>query len=169
MKTAGNPKPYDRPGHPFAVALTADFFEPDGQPKYQDIGLALLESAPQVTHRVLEDYHPQLRPEQTAGFQGIIVLGSHITAESVSQAGDLLAIGRFGVGYDSVDVDACTRADVAVIIASGAVDYSVAEATIGWMIALGHHLRTKDRLMRTGRWDDRTRYMGIELRDRRSG
>ena len=77
-----------------------------------------------------------------------------------------MAIGRFGVGYDSVDVEACTQADVAVIIAAGAVDHSVAEATVGWMIALGHHLRVKDRLVRTGRWDERSQYMGLELRDR---
>jgi phosphoglycerate dehydrogenase-like enzyme len=73
------------------------------------------------------------------------------------------------VGYDSVDVEACTQADVAVIIAAGAVDYSVAEATVGWMIALGHHLRIKDQLVRTGQWEQRSQYMGLELRDRRLG
>ena len=31
---------------------------------------------------------------------------------------NLLAIGRFGVGYDSVDVEACTQADVVVLIAA---------------------------------------------------
>ena len=39
---------------------------------------------------------------------------------------------------------------MAVLIAAGAVDRSVAEATVGWMIALGHHLRIKDQLVRTG-------------------
>jgi phosphoglycerate dehydrogenase-like enzyme len=37
------------------------------------------------------------------------------------------------------------------------------------MIALGHHLRMKDILVRTGRWDERSRYMGRELRDRTFG
>ena len=81
------------------------------------------------------------------------------------KSADLLAIGRFGVGYDSVDVEACTAADVAVIITAGAVDRSVAEATVGWMIALGHRAG-KDQLVRDGRWDQRSRYMGFELRDR---
>jgi phosphoglycerate dehydrogenase-like enzyme len=81
----------------------------------------------------------------------------------------LLAVGRFGVGYDSVDVPACTAADVAVFITSGAVDRPVAEATVGWMIALTHHFRTKDRLVRTGEWDARSRFMGSELRDRTLG
>jgi phosphoglycerate dehydrogenase-like enzyme len=81
----------------------------------------------------------------------------------------LLAIGRFGVGYDTVDVEACTERDVLAMITSGAVDRSVAEATVCWMLALTHHLAAKDRLVRTGRWNDRTQYMGCELRDRTLG
>jgi phosphoglycerate dehydrogenase-like enzyme len=56
-----------------------------------------------------------------------------------------------------------------VFITAGAVDRPVAEATVGWMIALSHHVRVKDDLVRTGRWDDRSRYMGKELRDRTLG
>jgi phosphoglycerate dehydrogenase-like enzyme len=58
---------------------------------------------------------------------------------------------------------------VAVLIATGAVDRSVAEATITWMLALTHHVRPKDRLVREGRWEDRSRFMGCELRDRLPG
>jgi phosphoglycerate dehydrogenase-like enzyme len=101
--------------------------------------------------------------------QGVIVLTPRVTAASVSRAENLLAIGRFGVGYDSVDVAACTQADVLVFITAGAVDRSVAEAVVGWMIALTHHTRTKDMLVRTGQWDARSQYMGCELRDRTMG
>ena len=38
------------------------------------------------------------------------------------------------------------QADVVVFITAGAVDRSVAEATVGWMIALTHHFRIKDHL-----------------------
>jgi phosphoglycerate dehydrogenase-like enzyme len=99
----------------------------------------------------------------------VIVLTPKVTAQSVAQARDLLAVGRFGVGYDAVDVPACTAADVAVCITAGAVDRPVAEATVGWMIALTHHVLVKDRLVRTGGWDTRSRYMGSELRDRTLG
>jgi phosphoglycerate dehydrogenase-like enzyme len=66
-------------------------------------------------------------------------------------------------------VRACTAADVLVVITVGAVDRSVAEATVGWMIALSHHVGVKDRLAREAKWDDRSRYMGRELRDRTLG
>jgi phosphoglycerate dehydrogenase-like enzyme len=99
----------------------------------------------------------------------VIVLTPSVTAKSLSESGDLLAIGRFGVGYDAVDVKACTEADVVAFITAGAVDRPVAEATVGWMIALTHHVRTKDQLVRTGRWDERSKFMGRELRDRTLG
>jgi phosphoglycerate dehydrogenase-like enzyme len=99
----------------------------------------------------------------------VIVLTPRVTAESVSRAENLLAVGRFGVGYDAVDVAACTAADVLLFITAGAVDRSVAEATVGWMLAIAHRMFIKDRLVRTGQWDERSKYMGGELRDRTFG
>jgi phosphoglycerate dehydrogenase-like enzyme len=99
----------------------------------------------------------------------VIVLTPSVTERTVSQANNLLAIARFGVGYDAVDVPACTAANVLVTITKGAVDRPVAEATVGWMIALTHRMRTKDALVRTGEWDRRSGYMGCELRDRTLG
>src|SRR5205085_1842870 len=59
--------------------------------------------------------------------------------------------------------------DVLLFIAAGAVDRSVAEATITWMLALSHQVRSKDKLVRDARWDDRSQFMGTELRDRTLG
>jgi phosphoglycerate dehydrogenase-like enzyme len=154
---------------PFTLTLTADFFDAAGTPKYRDIGLSVLSAAPHIQQAPFAAHRPEIAPEQLAGANGVIVLTPKVTAKSVSQAQDLIAVGRFGVGYDSVDVAACTAADVAVFITSGAVDRPVAEATVGWMIGLTHHVRTKDRLVRTGEWDVRSRFMGSELRDRTLG
>lgn len=154
---------------PFRVALTGDFFAADGSTRYPDIGLSVFDDQKQIEWVKFEEHRTPIGAEQLAGVQGVIVLTPAVTAETVSQSRDLLAVGRFGVGYDAVDVDACTRADVAVFITAGAVDRSVAEATVGWMIALTHQTRAKDILVRTGRWDERSRYMGRELRDRTFG
>jgi phosphoglycerate dehydrogenase-like enzyme len=153
----------------FQVALTADFFAADGSTKYPDIGLSLFEGQPQVGWAPLAVHRTPIGLDQLAGVQGVIVLTPAVTAETVAGNEELLAVGRFGVGYDSVDLAACTEADVAVFITAGAVDRSVAEATVGWMIALAHHLRIKDNLVRTGRWDERSKFMGRELRDRTFG
>lgn len=153
----------------FNLRLTADFYDAQGRSRYPDIGLSVLDGAPHVRRAPFAAHLPEIAPEQLAGANGVIVLTPRVTARSVADARDLVAIGRFGVGYDAVDVKACTEADVAVFITSGAVDRPVAEATVGWMIALTHHFRAKDRLVRTGEWDARSGYMGAELRDRTLG
>jgi phosphoglycerate dehydrogenase-like enzyme len=154
---------------PFHVALTADFFDEAGKPKFADLGLSVFERQPHVGFSSFTNHQPVIRPEQINGSNGVVVLTPQVTRESISGCVDLLAIGRFGVGYDTVDVESCTDSDVLAMIATGAVDRSVAEATIAWMLALTHHVLAKDRLVRTGQWHDRTRYMGCELRDRTLG
>ena len=153
----------------FRVALTGDFFSADGSTKYPDIGLSIFDGHPHIEWAKVREHKVPIGSDQVVGAQGVIVLTPSVTAETVSRSHDLLAIGRFGVGYDAVDVEACTQADVVVFITAGAVDRSVAEATVGWMIALAHHFRIKDHLLRTGRWDERSKYMGRELRDRTFG
>jgi phosphoglycerate dehydrogenase-like enzyme len=153
----------------FRVALTGDFFAPDGSTKYPDIGLSIFEGQGHLEWVKFREHRAAIGADQLEGANGVIVLTPSVTAQTVAQCRDLLAIGRFGVGYDAVDVAACTEADVVIFITAGAVDRSVAEATVGWMIALTHHFRMKDNLVRTGRWDERSRYMGRELRDRTFG
>lgn len=154
---------------PFRVALSADLFDAEGRMKYRDIGLGMFEAVPQIRVAPFAEHRAEIEPEQLAGVHGAVVLAPRVTARSLSAGGDLLAIGRFGVGYDSVDVAACTAADVLLFIAAGAVDRSVAEATVGWMLALSHHTLMKDRLVRQARWDERSQFMGSELRERTLG
>ncbi len=153
----------------FRVGLTGDFYDAAGQLKYRDIGLDLFQSAAGIDVQRFAEHRPEIAPDQLTGFNGVVVLTPRVTANSLTASQDLLGLGRFGVGFDSVDVAACTAADVAIFITTGAVDYSVAEATVGWMLALVHHVRIKDQLVREGRWDDRSRYMGRELRERTLG
>jgi phosphoglycerate dehydrogenase-like enzyme len=153
----------------FNVALTGDFYDASGAPKYADLGLGVFDGHPNIAVRSFGEHRKMIGADQLAGANGVIVLTPAVTRETVSDARELLAIGRFGVGYDAVDVAACTEADVLVYITAGAVDRPVAEAVVGWMIALTHNVLVKDRLVRDGKWDDRSRYMGRELRDRTLG
>ncbi len=153
----------------FKVVLTADFYDAGGAGKYRDIGLSVLRENPNIEQQTFKEHRKEIGANQIEGAQGVIVLTPAVTAESVSQAENLLVMARFGVGYDSVDVKACTAADVLVTITTGAVDRPVAEAAIGWMIALSHNILIKDKLVRTGQWDERSKYMGRELRDRTLG
>jgi phosphoglycerate dehydrogenase-like enzyme len=153
----------------FRVALTADFYNAAGELPYKDMGLAILDAQPRMAYAPLREHRPTIGADQLGDVNAVIVLLPAVTQQSLAGADDLLAIGRFGVGYEKVDVAACTEADVVAFITAGAVDRPVAEATVGWMIALTHHMLVKDRLVRMGEWGRRTAYMGSELRDRTFG
>ena len=147
----------------FIVTWTADFYDSAGAAKYKDIGSSVLAEHAGIEQRVFQEHRKRIGPEQIGDAQGVIVLTPAVTSESVSKAENLLVMARFGVGYDAVDVQACTAADVLVTITTGAVDRPVAEATIGWMIALSHNMHLKDKLVRTGQWDERSKHMGGEF------
>ena len=55
-----------------------------------------------------------LSADQVRGANGILVLAKKVQAESLANgaADDLIAVSRFGVGFDSVDIEACTKLNV---------------------------------------------------------
>jgi D-3-phosphoglycerate dehydrogenase len=72
-------------------------------------------------------------------------------------------IARHGVGYDSVDVGAMTRAGILVTNTPNAVRRPVATMAVTFILALAQKLLIKDRLTRAGRWHERTDHMGQGL------
>ncbi|MDA0347561.1 MAG: NAD(P)-dependent oxidoreductase [Verrucomicrobia bacterium] len=147
----------------FRVALTGDSFK-NGVPVYPDFDLSLLKGTEGIEVVPFEEHRPEIGPDQLEGVQGVIVLTPAVSRASLARSEDLLVVSRFGVGFEKVDVAACTEANVVLCTAVGAVDRPVAEATVGWMIALSHNMRMKDRLVREGQWDRRSGFMGSELR-----
>lgn len=152
----------------FKVGLTRDFLTPDDRLTYKDIGLDILDEAG-IKYEFLKEYRSPVTPDLLKGFNAIISLAPAYNEESFRDLTDLKAICRFGVGYDMVDVKACSDADIMVTITHGAVNHSVAEAIVTWMLALSHRVFEKDKLVRTGNWSLRSNYMGSELRGRTLG
>src|SRR5205085_9727906 len=98
----------------FIVSLTADFYDSSGAPKFRDLGLSVLANQPQIEQRVFKEHRKEIGADQIGDAHGVIVLTPAVTAAGVAAAKNLLVIARFGVGYDAVDVRACTEADVLV-------------------------------------------------------
>jgi len=153
----------------FSVGLTGDFLTPEGDLTYNDIGLNILEEAGGINYEFMKEYRSPVSADMLAGYDAVISLAPAYNAESFKGINGLRAICRFGVGYDMVDLKACTGAGVLVTITKGAVNYSVAEAVVTWMLALSHRLLEKNRLVRNGGWAQRSNYMGTELRGRTLG
>ena len=153
----------------FKVGLTRDFLTADGKLTYKDIGLEILAKAEGVEYEFMKEYRSPVTADMLQGYQAIISMAPSYNAESFRGVHGLRAICRFGVGYDMVDLKACSDANVIVTITRGAVNYSVAEAVLTWMLALSHRLLEKNRLVRNGGWSERGLYMGGELRGRTLG
>jgi len=90
-------------------------------------GFGLFSGHDEILVSKFSEHRPEITPDQLADCQGVIVLAPRVTADSLRGCDDLLAIGRFGVGFDNVDVDGCTANDVLAMITSGAVDRPVAK------------------------------------------
>jgi phosphoglycerate dehydrogenase-like enzyme len=133
----------------FRVALSGDFKKADGSPTFPDFDLAPLMSAPHVEVRFLENANP-LRGEQLEDFDALILLAHRFGAESVPKSGRLTAVARFGVGYDTVDVAACTANDIALCITPDGVRRPVAVSIVTFMLALTGKMMVKDKLARMG-------------------
>ena len=67
-------------------------------------------------------------------------------------------VARFGVGYDNVDVAACTDHGAIVTITPDGVRRPMAAAAVTLVLALSQHLLHRERLTREGRWADRGRF-----------
>jgi phosphoglycerate dehydrogenase-like enzyme len=148
----------------FRVALSGDFKKADGTPVYPDFDLVPLRSAPGVEVQFLEVANP-LRADQLEDFDALILLTHRFGPESVPNSGRLSVVARFGVGYDTVDVAACTKADIALCITPDGVRRPVAVSILTFMLTLTGKLMVKDRLARQGApgFAARGEHMGVGL------
>jgi phosphoglycerate dehydrogenase-like enzyme len=149
----------------FRVAIDGAFTKPDGTPTYPDFDLGPLRETPGVQVEYVE-LGNECRPEALRGFDALILLMARFTRASVPpEEGRPRIIARFGVGYDTVDVAACTDAGIALTITPSGVRRPVAVAILTLLLALAGKLMDKDRLTRLGPdgYARRSDFMGTGL------
>ena len=88
-----------------------------------------------------------------AGAEGILVQYSQITAEVMDALPELKAIGRYGVGVDSVDVAAATARGIAVCNVPDYGTEAVSDHAIGMALAAARGIPRLDRGVRAGSFD----------------
>jgi phosphoglycerate dehydrogenase-like enzyme len=153
----------------FRVGVTRDFLASDGTFSYAENCFHLLDKAPNVEWEFLAEKTRELRPDQIQSYDALLLLVPRVTATTLEGADRLKLIARFGVGYDSIDVDACTQAGVMLTITPDGVRRPVAASVMTFMLALSHRLFFKDQLIRTGRWSEILNHMGMGLTGRTLG
>ncbi len=151
-------------GRKARVAVTRDLFDERGRSVSPGPGPSILDSLPDVEWDKFQEYLTEVTSEQVKGFDMVISFAPYWTTRTFAGNDQILSIHRGGVGYDMVDVPACTDAGVALFIIPGAVRRPVATGIMALMLALATRLRAKDIVTRAGKWDEgRKNYPGIGL------
>jgi D-3-phosphoglycerate dehydrogenase len=154
----------------FRVALSGDFRGPDGSAVFDPLAWRALQEAPNVEVELLE--RPAGAPvarDDTGRFDALVIKRNRVDAGVVAGASRLRLVARNGVGYDHIDVDACTRAGVMVTLTPRAVARPVASAIVALILALAHRIVERDRRTRAGEWARRWEDPGFGLTGRTLG
>ena len=105
---------------------------------------------------ILDPVKTSLTEEQTIermpGLYAHVCGADTHTARSLEYADQLKVISRIGVGYDSVDIAACTKKGVAVTITPGASAETVSEFALAMIMCMTRNVINNERLLRSGKW-----------------
>lgn len=148
----------------FKVGITRDAMRADGTPVFDARALDIFEREPKIEFEFLPERVTELTAVHASKYDGLCVLMPKVTRATVSGSDKRLCIvARHGVGYDSIDVPACTENGVVLTITPDGVRRPVASSVVLFVLALSHKLFTKDMLTKTGRWTETTSHMGEGL------
>jgi phosphoglycerate dehydrogenase-like enzyme len=154
----------------FRIGIPSAFLDPEGGLAQAAPTVRLVEEAAGVAHGFYEgQLRTPLAAEQIRDFDGIVVPGYQITEAAFRGAERLTVIGLFGVGFDYVDLEACTGTGVAVFNTPDGVRRPMAQASLALLLALSTKLAEKDRRLRAGEWPTGNDSVGVGLADRTLG
>ncbi len=153
----------------FRVGVTSDLKTASGEPCFNPAAFDELSANPDIQWEWIEA-GDEITVKHAAEFDALHVNLPRVTAASI--AGDdlrLKIVARNGVGYDTVDIAALAAKGVITTNTPFAIRRPVAVAALTHAFALTGKLLTKDRLVRTGRWNERVEHMGVGLTTRTLG
>lgn len=135
----------------FQVGLSADLGDGENGFSWGNIAIETLGQLPWTFLK-----NKEFTPAEVSGFDAIAFGAPAVTAESLPDSADApLVISRFGVGYDNIDLAACTRAGTAFTITPDGSKKPVATAALALTLATQHRLTAKSNLARHDRWSER--------------
>ncbi|MGD0922839.1 MAG: D-glycerate dehydrogenase [Terriglobia bacterium] len=103
--------------------------------------------------------HPEdgaLQPAQLGAacrdVEGLLVVGGRVNEEVLKDAPRLRVVANCGVGYDNIDVAACTARGIVVTNTPGVLTDTTADLAFALLMAVARRVVEGDRLVREGRW-----------------
>ncbi|MDC0457813.1 hypothetical protein OAM56_07810 [Alphaproteobacteria bacterium] len=154
----------------FKVGISGDLLNSENKPCFGDAPLDLLKARKDIEIIWMDKSITELSSEMSSKFDAILLNLPKAKSESVSKKDcKLKIISRFGVGFDSVDINAMKAKGIVVTNTPNAVRRPVAVAALTMIFATASKLIIKDKLVREGNWNERTNNMGIGLSQKTLG
>ncbi|MBZ2179322.1 MAG: 2-hydroxyacid dehydrogenase [Acidobacteriota bacterium] len=148
---------------PFRVGVTPDFYI-DAKGRFEQVVEAKF-AVPNLEWEAMPEMPGNhATPEVLNRYDAVFALSTKIDAASLRGVDRLAIVARWGVGYDRIDTEALTAADVVLAITPNAVRTPVAEAILTLVLALAKNLLIQDRLTRQGKWRGDLPRLGRNLR-----
>ena len=107
--------------------------------------------------------------EDVADCDAILARTAQFPKEVIDAGKKLKVIARHGVGCDNIDVKTATERGIWVTFTPEANAVSVAEYTIGMIIALARYFFPGDKATRAGAWDMRNKFPAVDLEGKTLG
>ena len=146
------------------VGISGDLLNEDNEPCFGNEALLKLQNRDDIEISWMDKNIQEITPEDASKFDAILLNLPTASAQSVARKDcKLKIISRFGVGYDSVDISAMKEKNIIVTNTPNAVRRPVAVAALTMIFALSSRLLIKNDLVRSGKWNDRTNFMGKGL------
>ena len=98
----------------------------------------------------------------------VIRSATTISKDLINSAKKLKVIARCGVGVDNIDLEKESKNNIYVTNSPNANIISVAELTIGLIIAAARNIHLSNNSLKTGEWN-RQKFVGTELYDKQLG
>ena len=160
----GNPGQTMSTPETFRVGFTADLVG-DIRRSAEHAVAQIFDPLPNLEWDILPDTGGVADAEVNDRYDALVVLGYYFPPEAFAGVKRLACVSRWGVGFDRVDVPACTEADVLLSITPNAVRRPVAEGIITLILAVAKDLRVLDIRTRRGDWrPDESKAICIEGR-----
>lgn len=133
-----------------------------------DEGIHLLEEKGYLVTRAWDK--PKTDLQETIGDYDALIVRSatKVTAELLAKAKKLKVIGRAGDGLDNIDLKKAEELGIAVVNTPHVASISVAELTIGHLLALTRNIVDGTTTLREGKWE-KEEFMGMEIHGKTLG
>ena len=95
---------------------------------------------------------PAQLAESCREIEGLMATGVRVSEDVVAQAPRLRAVANVGVGYDNIDVAACTRRRIPVTNTPDVLTETTADLAFALLLAAPRRLVECDRYVREGQW-----------------